>query len=117
MFSKSFLKKMKQMLLEQKNKLVNLDPLKVDIDMSGDETDEIQANILLNMQKQLMIRNLDKIEKINDALLKIENNTYGLCQDCNLEIAEKRLLANPHFLTCVGCAEDREAEEKQRKRV
>lgn len=88
----------------------------VDIDTSGDETDEIQGNMLLELVNQLSSRDNFKITRINDALQKIENNTYGLCEDCGENIPEKRLLANPHFLTCIFCAEDRELEDKQRKR-
>jgi DnaK suppressor protein len=42
------------------------------------------------------------------ALEKMDNNEYGLCDDCGDEIPEKRLSINPYFLTCVGCAEERE---------
>ncbi|WP_369075959.1 TraR/DksA C4-type zinc finger protein, partial [Escherichia coli] len=37
--------------------------------------------------------------------------------DCGDEIAEKRLMFNPHFLTCISCAEAREMEENNRKKM
>ena len=120
MLSKTFLKKMKETLLTQKRQLIDKTSVDKDIDMidtDGDETDEIQGNMLIELQNQLIIRNSDKLSKIDFALDKIDLKTYGLCEDCGEPISEKRLLFNPHFLTCISCAEERETEEKQRKRL
>lgn len=116
MLNKSFLKKMKDNLLYQKQDLLAKAKQKVDIDVDGDETDEIQGKMLIELNAHLSIRDGTKILQINDALNKIENSTYGLCQDCGENIPEKRLMINPHFLTCITCAEEREHEAKQRKR-
>lgn len=114
---KVFLQKMKENLLSQK-KVLSIKTIKqVDIDTDGDETDEIQANMILELANKLNSRDNFKITRINDALQKIESSTYGLCEDCGDDIPEKRLVVNPHFLTCVVCAEERELEEKQRKRL
>lgn len=114
--NKTFLQKMKNLLLEQKQELVKQVTQQVDVDTDGDETDEIQANILIDLNNQLSTRNSAKLNQIEAALKRIEDKTYGLCQDCEDPIPEKRLLSNPYFQTCVSCAEEREAEEKQRKR-
>lgn len=87
-----------------------------DIDTDGDETDAVQGNLLIEIANQLSFRDISKISMINDVLRKIEDKTYGSCEDCDDEIPEKRLLANPCFKICVLCAEAKEAEEKQRKR-
>lgn len=118
MMNKTFLNRMRESLLEQKKEILALSQQQErDIDMDGDETDVIQANMLADMSNRLSSRNVTKLRQIEDALLRIEKQTYGLCTDCGEPIAEKRLLHNPHFLICVSCAEDREAEEKQRKRL
>jgi RNA polymerase-binding transcription factor len=122
MSSKTFLKKMKETLLNEKNELMKRATAQVagpdvDVDMDGDETDEIQAKILIETQKALVSRALNKVTAIDNALQRIEDKTYGVCEDCGEDIPEKRLTANPHFLTCVGCAEDKEVEERQRKRA
>lgn len=114
--NKSFLKKMKELLTQQKQELLKQTDLDLDVDTEGDETDEIQANQLIEMNHQLVIRNAAKMSQIETALKRMEDKTYGLCQDCGDPIPEKRLLSNPYFQTCVSCAEEREAEEKQRKR-
>lgn len=117
MLKKIFLQKMKDILLQQKQDLLNKSKEKLVIDTDGDEIDEIQGNQLIELNNQFNTRNSARILQIEDALTKISNSTYGLCQDCEEEIPEKRLLANPYFLTCVTCAEEREVEEKQRKRL
>lgn len=114
--NKSFLQKMKSLLLEQKRELLKKSEEAVDVDTEGDETDEIQANILIDLNNQLTTRNNAKLLQIEAALKRIEEKTYGVCQDCEDPIPEKRLLMNPYFQTCVSCAEEREAEEKHRKR-
>jgi len=114
--NKTFLKKMKSLLTEQKQELLKQTEQNLDVDTEGDETDEVQANQLIEMNRQFFLRNADKLSKIESALKRIEEGSYGLCQDCEELIAEKRLLSNPHFQICISCAEEREAEEKQRKR-
>ena len=116
MLNKKFLQNIKKSLLAEKDLLLSKSSESVDIDQDGDETDEIQANIIIQMNNQLNMLNSTKLTKINNALARIEEKTYGLCQECGEEISEKRLLTNPHFLECIFCVEEREKEEKQRKR-
>ena len=116
MLNKTFLQKMKESLLSQKHILLAKSTQEQDIDTDGDEIDEIQGNMLIELNNQLNTRNNIKLAQIDDALERMDSNTYGICEDCDEAIPEKRLLANPYFLICVSCAEDREAEEKQRKR-
>jgi DnaK suppressor protein len=117
MLNKAFLNRIRESLLQQKKEILDQTQRQErDIDMEGDETDVIQGSMLAEMSNRLGTRATAKLRQIDDALQRIEKQTYGLCTDCEEPIAEKRLLHNPHFLTCVSCAEDREAEEKQRKR-
>ena len=117
--NKNFLKDMKDNLLSQKKEIAAQAARDIDVDTEGDETDEIQGNMLIQLHNQLNIRNSSKLAKIEAALLRINDKTYGLCEDCGESIPEKRLLLNPYFQTCVSCAEEREIQEiqeKQRKR-
>lgn len=111
----SSLLKIKKSLVEQKQALLNKANQLIDIDVDGDETDEIQGNLLLSLVKQLNIRDAGKLNQIDNALLRIEEKTYGICEDCDEKIPDARLLANPYFLTCVSCAEEREHEEKRKR--
>lgn len=109
MIKKTFLKKIKNILINQRNQLFSSHLLQKDeIDMDGDEIDEIQGNMIIEISDRLNFRLRERLVKINEALKKIEDNNYGLCDDCGEEISEKRLLLNPYFMTCISCAEDRE---------
>jgi DnaK suppressor protein len=115
--NKTFLQKMKSLLLAEKQEILKKSTdQEVSVDTEGDETDEIQGNMLIELNNQLTSRNHAKLNQIDAALKRIEDKTYGICQDCEEKIPEKRLLMNPYFQTCVSCAEEREAEERQRKR-
>jgi DnaK suppressor protein len=109
---KIFLEKIKEQLLAEKSVLEIKNVSEIDLD--GDDTDRIQAKILMQVDAQLNIRSANKLKQIEHALIKIENNTYGICIDCEEEIENKRLINNPQFQTCVICAEKREFESKQR---
>lgn len=111
------LKLMKEKLIAEKAAILQQAIQEVDVDMDGDETDEIQGKLLLQLTNQLNTRNILKLSQIETALQRIEDNTYGLCIDCEEVIADKRLLSNPYFQTCIDCAEEREAEEKQLKKA
>jgi DnaK suppressor protein len=116
MLTKSFLKKTKERLLKARDELVEKSTQRSDIDTEGDETDAVQGNVLIDIQNQLSSRDNQKLTQINAALKSIDDKTYGICDDCEENIPEKRLEVNPYVSICVSCAEEREAEDKQRKR-
>jgi DnaK suppressor protein len=105
---------LKNNLLKIKQDLLRKCSVSVDIDTEGDETDEIQGNLILSLANKLNLRDLDKLKQINIQLQKIEDSTYGICEDCNESIPDARLLANPYCLTCISCAEDRELTSRKR---
>jgi len=45
------------------------------------------------------------LNRINAALLRIEQGTYGICEKCGAEIPAKRLEVIPFATTCVDCAD------------
>jgi DnaK suppressor protein len=62
----------------------------------------------------LRIRDRERklIAKIREALERIEDGTYGICEICGGEISEKRLRARPVTTMCVTCKARMEALEK-----
>lgn len=113
----SKLEQLKKDLIAEKNEIIHKSKLNNDdLDSQGDDTDAIQAKILLELNKQLDRRAQEKISQIDEALKKIENKTYGICEDCEEDISEKRLQVSPYFKTCISCAEDREREELNTRR-
>lgn len=114
--NKTFLTKVKELLLAERQEILKQTACEIDVDTEGDETDEIQGNMLIELSNQLNIRNAAKLKQIEAALKRIDDKSYGKCEDCEELIHEQRLLHNPHFQTCISCAEEREVGEKQRKR-
>jgi len=64
----------------------------------------------------LRIREREKglIGKIKEALERINNGTYGICEECEEEISEGRLEARPVTTLCIECKKGQEAKEKVR---
>ena len=50
----------------------------------------------------------ETLNKINEALARLEDGRYGLCFECGDEIAEARLRALPFAVRCKDCEEARE---------
>ena len=64
----------------------------------------------------LRIRDRERrlIKKIHDALLRMENGTFGQCESCGDEIGVARLKARPVTTLCIKCKARQEAEENLR---
>jgi DnaK suppressor protein len=115
---KIFLKKMKNRLIKERNDIISkmTSDLVLDnqIDIDGDEADEVQANLIIYMNNQFYSRNKTSIDKIDQALNKIDKDEYGYCEECGEEILEKRLEFNPYFTECIICAEQKEKRAKNK---
>jgi len=53
------------------------------------------------------------ISKIQKAIQNTEDGTYGICEICEDEITEDRLMVRPETTLCISCKEEQEEEEKQ----
>ncbi len=62
----------------------------------------------------LRIRDRERklIGKIKEALERIEDGTYGICEECGEEISTERLKARPVTTLCIDCKKTQEREEK-----
>jgi len=76
-----------------------------ELDVDGDDIDKIQGSQISNILTKLSERDISKLVKIKHALEKIEDGTFGECEECGEDIAEKRLMAKPDVVTCVFCQE------------
>lgn len=63
----------------------------------------------------LRIRDRERrlIAKVNEALERIEDGTFGICEVCGGEIGEKRLEARPVTTLCIACKQEQEEAEKK----
>lgn len=66
---------------------------------AADQIEELVTNVPL--VEELETRH----EEVEDALERIEQGVYGVCEACNEPIPHKRLIANPAARTCIAHAE------------
>ncbi|MBZ0157781.1 MAG: RNA polymerase-binding protein DksA [Alphaproteobacteria bacterium] len=78
--------------------------------------DQASAEIDRNFMLRLKGRERKLLKKIDEAIEKIDNGTYGICESCNEEINIKRLEARPVTALCIECKTEQEEEEKLRER-
>ena len=107
------------MLIEQRNELMqklNRDKNSDQVDADGDEIDEIQGKQLAAVENHLHAQAQVKLDKVYSSLMKIEQSTYGACEECEEDIMEKRLLFNPTFTLCIGCAEQAEKKLSEKRK-
>lgn len=55
----------------------------------------------------------ETLNKVNEALSRLEEGRYGWCHECSGEIAERRLRALPFAVRCTGCEQVRESASQQ----
>src|SRR4030065_1526028 len=79
-----------------------------------DPTD--RANLETDRNFLLRIRDRERklILKIQEALARIEEGTFGTCEECGEEISEERLKARPVTTLCIDCKTKAEEEEKKK---
>jgi len=73
-----------------------------------------QASMEVEKNYELRIRDRERrlILKMKEAIQRIDNGTYGICEDCGEEISEKRLIARPVAIQCIACKTKQEKIEK-----
>lgn len=81
------------------------DHLKHDI---GDFYDQASSDRDRELSLMLADREREKVVLVDDALKRIENGTYGICDSCDEVIDKERLMAMPFTKLCLSCQEDLE---------
>jgi len=77
-----------------------------------DPTDRASLESDRNFLLRIRDRERKLIVKIKEALDRIENGTFGICEVCGEEISEERLKARPVTTLCIDCKTDEEEKEK-----
>ena len=80
-----------------------------------DAGESSEADIQEDIEFALIQMKTETLTKINDALGRLEEGTYGYCSDCGGEISEKRLRALPFAVRCKECEETREVATEREK--
>lgn len=79
----------------------------------GDDVDLTLEDQERAMNLKLLGRHSFMLKKIDNALLKIKNGTFGVCEECDGEIEINRLRARPVATQCIACKEEEERSEGQ----
>jgi len=82
-----------------------------------DAVESSEADIQDDIEFALIQMKSETLNKINDALTRLEQGDYGNCFDCGAEIAEKRLRALPFAVRCKDCEEAREVAEQRERQM
>jgi DnaK suppressor protein len=79
----------------------------------GDEVDIVSTEKANQMDFRLKSRNAIYLNKVRKSLQKIEEGSFGECEDCGSSISYNRLLARPTADLCIHCKEVEEKQENQ----
>ncbi len=107
-FKKKFVQEKKNLLFNDK---VLRDDFSVNADDRFDEIDQATTDVEQSMRMRLCNRETLYLKKVEDALRRIEEGTFGQCESCEEDIGLKRLEARPTATLCVSCKEDQERRE------
>ncbi len=108
----------KQKLTEWKNEIVRSNNEALynssldDNSTSADMVDQASSYTEKNVEMRAINRQIKLISKIDQALKKIKEGTYGYCEETGEPIGIKRLIARPIANLCIAAQEKHEKEEK-----
>ena len=112
------LQRFKKLLLEQREQLQGNQKkalsgdIHVDPDDFPDEIDTASSEVNLQFTGRLREREQGLLAKVDSALRKIEEGSFGECANCGEDIGAKRLKARPVAELCIDCKQDSERSER-----
>ncbi len=79
----------------------------------ADMTDQASAELDRNFLLRIKDRERKLILKYKEALARVDNGSYGICEICGDPIGEERLKARPVTTQCIECKTDMEEQERR----
>ena len=113
---KGILLKMKDETLKEINKAIKSGSDTPTGEPSGDIYDQASSERDRELDLLLGDREREKLRNIDEALMKIDEGEYGICEECEEEIPVGRLRIVPFARYCVKCKADIEKQQAQTKR-
>ena len=116
--TKKELKKFQELLEEKRKDVLDrarrmLDEgMVLDANDLPDEMDLASSEYIQSFEFRLRGREKSLLSKLDLALKKIDDGTFGICEICEEPIGKKRLEARPETTLCIKCKEDQEREER-----
>jgi DnaK suppressor protein len=109
-FRKLLTRRLKELLMEaEKTKNMVKATEESPPDPMDQASDQSERDFLLRLRD----RESKLMAKIKEALEKIDNGTFGICEECGEEISLKRLRARPMATLCIDCKHEQEVLEKK----
>jgi DnaK suppressor protein len=111
------LQTLKELLLSQRSDLLNksdsaTEPSTFEGAAQGDEIDLAVSEVTLSMTLRLKERQAQQLQKIDRALSKMDEGTFGLCEQCEEHMSLNRLMAWPVATLCLACKEEQESQDR-----
>ncbi|MGH7864849.1 MAG: TraR/DksA family transcriptional regulator [Candidatus Binataceae bacterium] len=119
---KKFLGKVRERLADMKQKLMDEIDSELRAEREGNKDEGMDTYDLASEERDREIsfilsdRERQKIKEIDDALERLDDGSYGVCESCGLEIAEARLDALPFTRLCRDCQQEQEREARTQRR-
>ncbi len=97
-------------LVEEANRTLNQEMV-IPSDERMDEVDQASSEYMQAFSFRLRGRERFLMGKIETALRKLDEGTFGACEECEEPISRKRLEARPEAQLCIQCKEAQEKDE------
>jgi DnaK suppressor protein len=106
------LEEKRKAVLERARQMLSVENMALDTNDLPDEMDLASSEYLQSFEFRLRGREKSLLSKLDLALKKIDDGTFGICEICEEPIGKKRLEARPETTLCIKCKEDQEREER-----
>jgi DnaK suppressor protein len=106
------LEEKRKAVLDRARQMLSVENMALDTNDLPDEMDLASSEYLQSFEFRLRGREKSLLSKLDLALKKINDGTFGICEICEEPIGKKRLEARPETTLCIKCKEDQEREER-----
>lgn len=108
---RELLEERKRLVLERANRTLSED-MTLDPNDLADEMDLASSEYYQSFEFRLRGREKSLLFKLDLALRKLDEGTFGICERCEEPIGKKRLEARPETTLCIQCKEAQERDER-----
>jgi len=106
------LEEKRKAVLDRAREMLSVENMALDTNDLPDEMDLASSEYLQSFEFRLRGREKSLLSKLDLALKKIDDGSFGICEICEEPIGKKRLEARPETTLCIKCKEDQEREER-----
>lgn len=108
---RDLLEEKRQAVIDRAQKTLTED-MTLDPNDLPDEMDLAASEYIQSFEFRLRGREASLLSKLDHAIRKIDDGSFGMCESCEEPIGRKRLEARPETSLCIRCKEEQEREEK-----